>query len=85
MAAEISFLGVWGAGLAAVFLLFDALVFGAWPFDAALPACGALRATGAACRATRGRPTGSIRSTSASTGTATLVSRSSWRRADNAR
>ena len=57
-------------------LLFDALVLGALPFDAALPACGAVRANGAACFAARGGPTGSTRSNSASTGTATVVSRS---------
>ena len=63
-----------GAGLgAAIFLLVDALALGALPFDAALPACGAGRATGAACFAARGRATGSTCSNSGSAGTATYL------------
>src|SRR6476646_7144136 len=86
VAAGVSFTGAGGAELdEAIFLLFDALVPGALPFDAALPACGAVREAVAACRSTRGRATGPIRSISTSAGTATLVARSSWRRADNAR
>ena len=52
-------------------LLFDALTPGALPFDAVLPAGGAMRATGATCFAARGRATGSTRSNSASSGAAT--------------
>jgi hypothetical protein len=66
----------------AIFLPFDALVFAALSFEARLPACGVVRDTGAACRATRGRATGSTLSNSTSAGTATPISRSSWRRAD---
>jgi len=66
------------AGLgAAAFLVFVALMLDALAFDAAMPARGEVRETGAGSLATRGRGACATISTSTSAGATTMVPRSS--------